>query len=227
MLGLLRWTGDRVVAVERAQLFGLPVLQVSLVPGGRWENHRLGRAARLLARHGVRRVLVPQKFNGWQELSRRGLRGVDPVPLYRAVADRLVLVELERRGVKSERACVALRGDCVDADLDRAARLLCPKVRTLIIQVERGGERLTRELYRTFGAAPRPEGQADVVARFSGIGRPGELVLCGQPELFGLELEAEGLALPKGLEPMPLLTALWQSGRLSLEELRVIAINFP
>ena len=213
--------------MERVQLLGMPVLRVSLASGARWENRRLHRAARLLARQGVRRVLVPPKFNGWQELKKRGLRGVDPVPLYRAMADRLVLTQLERGGVENERACVALRGDYVDADLERTARLLCPKVRTLIIQVEWGGERLTGELYRTFGAAPHPEGKPDAVARFSGVGQPGELALCGRSELLGLELAPESLALPEGLEAMPLLAALWQSGRLSLEELRVNTINFP
>ena len=213
--------------MERVQLLGMPVLWVSLAPGGRWENHRLRRAVRLLARQGVRRVLVPKTFDGWQELIRGGLRGVDPVPLCRAMADRLVLTELDRREVETRRACVALRGEYVDADLERTARLLCPRVRTLIIQVEWGGERLARELYRTFGAATQPERKPNAVVRFSGERKPGELVLCGQPELLGLEMEPESLTLPEDLEEMPLLTALWQSGRLSLEELRVNAINFP
>ena len=227
MLGLLCWSEERGVRLERAQLLGMPVLQVNLAPGGRWENRRLRRAARLLERQGVRRVLVPPEFHGWQELSKRGLRGVDPVSLYRAMADRLVMAGLERRGVENERACVVLRGEYVDADLERTARLLCPKVRTLIIQVEWGGERLARELYRTFGAAPQPEGRPDTAVRFSGEGQQGELVLCGQAELLGLGLDMDGSTLPEGLEAMPLLTALWQSGRLSLEELRVNTINFP
>ena len=226
MLGVLCWSKERRGRLERVQLMGLTVLRVSIASGGRWENHRLRRAARLLGRYGVRRVLVPPGFDGWQELNRRGLRAVDPVPLYRTMADRLVLAELARAGVKKERACVALRGEYVDADLARAARLLCPQVRTLSIQVERGGERLVRELYRTFGAAPQPEGKPNVVVCFGGAGKPGELVLCGRPELLGLELGMKDLTLPEGLEPMPLLTALWQSGRLSLEELRVTAINF-
>lgn len=225
MLGLLCWSEEREVKTERVQLLGLPVLRVCLSSGGRWRNHRLSRAGRLLARQGVRRVLVPPEFDGWQELSRWGLRGVDPTPLYRDIADRLVLAELTRRGVENQRACVVLRGEYVDGELERTARLLCPKVRTLIIQTQWGGERLARELYRTFGAALQPEGQADVVVCFSGPGRPGELVLCGQTELLGLKLEAEDLTLPGGLEPMPLLTALWQAGRLSREVLRVNAAD--
>lgn len=227
MLGVLSWNGQRDTTAERIQMLGLRVLRVSIPSGGRWEKHRLRRAARLLARQRVRRVLAPREFDGWQELERWGLYPVDPTPLYRAMADRLALADLGRRGVENRQACVVLRGDYVDADLERAARLLCPQVRALIIQVDWGGERLARELYWTFGAALQTQRHPDTVVRFSGKGQPGELVLCAQPELLGLGLEAEGLALPEELEPMPLLAALWQSGRLSLEELRTNAINFP
>lgn len=223
MLGLLRWTGERGVTTERAQLLGLPVLQARLGAGGRWEEQRVRRAARLLARQGVRRVLVPLEFDHWQMLERRGLAGMDPLPLYRTMADQLVLAELERRGVPEQRACVALRGEYADADLTRTARLLCPKVRALIIQADRGGERLARELYLEFGAVVPPCVEADAAVRFGGERQPGELVLCGKPELCGLELSVPELELPEGLEALPLLTALWQTGRLKPQCFRVIA----
>ena len=226
MLGVLVWHEERNVVLERTDLLGMPVLRVSVSPDGRWAARRLGRAGRLLARQRVRRVLVPDGFDSWRELDRWGLCPVDPLPLYRAMADRMVLAELARSGVENERACVALRGDYVDADLERTARLLCPKVRTLIIQAAWGGERLTLELYRTFGAAPRREVPPDAAVRFSGAGQPEELVLCGRPNLLGLEPEAAGAALPEGAEPIPLLTALWQAGRLSLEEIRLNDANF-
>lgn len=227
MLGMLSWSEERGVKAERVGLMGMPVLQVSFPGGGRWKKYHLRRAAGKLARQGVRRVLVPVGFDRWQELERYGLCPVEPAPLYRAMADRLALAELARRGVENRRACVALRGEHVDGDLERAARMLCPKVRTLLIQVDWGGERLSRELYRDFGAALQPEGRPDVAVRFGGKEQPGELVLWGDLEHSGLELETEGKTLPEGVEPMPLLTALWQSGRLSLEELRVNTINFP
>lgn len=223
MLGLLCWNEERAIRLERAQMLGLSVLRVSFAPGGRWEKQRLSRVARMLAGQGVRRVLVPPGFDRWQMLNRRGLTGVDPLPLYRAMADRLVLAELERRGVEAHKACVALRGECVDGDLVRAAYLLCPRVRTLLIQVEWGGEKLTRDLYREFGAGEPSCTRADVAVRFSGKGQGGELVLCGKPELPGLELEVPGLTVPEGAELLPLLTALWQAGVLHTKQLRVSA----
>lgn len=221
MLGLVSWSRERNVVVERTQVLGMPVLEARVPTEGAWEKRRLGRAARLLKRQGVRRVLVPRDFTHWDVLTSRGLTGVDVLPLYRAMADRFVLAELERRGVEAHRACVILRGERVDADLARAARLLCPRVRSVVIQVEWGGDRLVRELYWEFGAVAARQEVGGVAVRFGGEGQAGELVLCGRPELLGLELETAGLTLPEAPEPVPLLAALWQAGRLGVEKLRV------
>lgn len=217
VIGYLRWSEERGISMERRRLLGLPVLQVSLSPSGR----RVGQAARQLKRQGVRRVLAPKGFERWELLERHGVCGVDPLPLYRAMADRLVMAELGHRGVEVHRACVALRGEYVDGDLVRTAHLLCPRVRTLLIQVEQGGEKLTRELYRTFGAGVPLCAQADVAVRFGGGGEEGELVLCGRPELLGWELDVPELVFPEEVQPLPLLTVLWQVGGVNLDQIRV------
>lgn len=222
MLGVLRWSPDRRVVLGRGQVLGLPVLEARLDPGGRWGGRRLERAARLLARQGVKRILPLRDFSGQQGLERRGLLPVEPLPLYRTMAGELALAALSQTGKEAGRAGIALRGERVDGDLARAARLLCPRVRTLTIQVPRGGEQLARELYWEFGAAVSPEGETDAAVRFSGRGQDGELVLCGPtPQLLGLEIKAPGLDLPEELEPLPVLTALWQAGRLELEQLEI------
>lgn len=226
MLGVLRWGPDRRVALERGQVLGLPVLQARLDPGGRWGGRRLDRAARLLVRQGVRRVLPLRGFDNWKVLERRGILPIEPLPLYRAMAEDLALAVLHQTGKAPEQAGIALRGERVDGDLARAARVLCPRVRTLIIQVPRGGEQLARELYWEFGAAVSPEGEADAAVRFSGQRQEGELVLCGPaPELLGLKVNAHGLALPDELEPLPVLTALWQAGRLEREQLYITGVQ--
>lgn len=220
MLGMLCWSRGRV-RLKQTRILGLPVLQAQLQAGGYWEEQRLDRAARMLARRGVRRMLPARDFNGWHILERRGLVPVDPLPLYRAMAAELTLAVLKNRGLEVSCAAVALVGERVDGDLVRAARALCPRVRTLVLEVGYGRERLARELYWEFGAAVSVGTQADVRVRFSGPAQTGELALCGQVELLGLELETPGLELPEELEPLPLLAALWQAGLLRLEELRV------
>lgn len=213
MLGVL-CPGRGRMSAERRELFGVPTLWVTVPAGGIWEGHRATRAERLLKRHGVRKLLPMRGASTWNI----SIPAVDPLPLYRTMADRLILWELSRNGIEPERGTVALAGERVDGDLARTAHLLCPRVHTLLLEVECGGELLAMELYRKFGAAVNTTGRAAVCARFSGAGQGGELVLCGRPELRDLQVEVPGLSLPEQLEPIPLLTALWQAGRVDVKD---------
>lgn len=221
MVGLLQYSPGRSISLERTQLLGLPVLRVSLAFAGHWKKHRLSRAARLLKRHGVHTVLVPKGFDHWDIFATQGLTGVNVLPLYRAMADKLVLAELKRREVETQKACVILRGEQVDADLARTARALCPRVRSVAIQTQWGAQQLSRELYWEFGAVAATGERGDVTVCFGGERQEGELVLCTQPELLGLELQADGLTLPEEWEAQTLLAALWQVGRLTKEQILV------
>ena len=214
MLGVL-CAGKR--KAEPGNILGLPVLWVSVPAGGCWEKGRLVRAERLLIRRGVRRLLPVVDVLGW----RVSIPQVDPLPLYRAMADQLVLEALKRRGVEPFCAAVALAGEQVDGDLARTARLLCPRVHTLRLEVGRGGDRLARELYQKFGAAVSVGGRADVRGRFSGPVKGDEWVLCHRSKCLEMTVEAPGLCLPEQLEPVPLLTALWQAGRINVKDLRL------
>lgn len=227
MLGLVNWGEGRKVTAARERLLGMWVLRVCVPAGGRGERRRVKQAARLLSRQGVRRLLPLKEFGYWDILRAEHLRPVDPLPLYRTMADQLVLELLSRRKVPPGSAQVALCGEDADGDLTRAAWLLCPRVRTLTVQVDRGGERLAQELYRQFGAAVTVGGRADAAVRFGGVPQEGELVLCGTPDLLGLEPEVPGLTVPPELEPACVLTALWQSGCLGREELRVRSNKSP
>ncbi len=220
MLGVL-CPGQGRIKVERREILGLPVLWVYVPLGGYWEKHRLARAEHLLLRQGVRRLLPLRDAPGWKP----SLPEADPLPLYRAIADRIVLAVLKRGEKEPCCATVALAGEQVDADLARTARLLCPRVRTLLLEVGYGGERLARELYWEFGAPVGIGGQADVCVRFSGASRPGELVLCGKPELLGLKLELPGICLPEQVEAVPVLSALWQAGKINASDLFVCDKN--
>lgn len=216
MLGVL-YPGRGKFKIERVSVLGLPVLWANVPVGGFWETRRAARAERSLYRNGVRRLLPVQAATRWKV----SLPVVELLPLYRALADRMVLEVLKGRGVEARDASVALAGERVDADLARAAYLLCPKIRTLLLEVGDGGERLAMELYRTFGAAVRTEGRADLTVRFGGESRGGEMVLCGRPELLGVTVELPGFSVPEALEPMPFLTALWQTGRVNVKDFRL------
>lgn len=224
LLGMMCWeTGGRV-RVERGRVLSLPVLQVQLPRGGRWEGRRVDKAARLLSRQGVRRVLPLRQFDRWDILNSRGLWAVDALPLYRAMAAEIVLAALAQRGEDPHRATVILCGDHVDGELAAAARRLCPQVRQLVVDTRHGAQRLSRELYWQYGAAVEPGkgGQGGLSVRFSGAVGQEDLVLCARPRLMGLGVCAPGLAVPEQLEPAPVLSALWQAGLLPLEQVQIL-----
>ena len=143
---------------------------------------------------------------------------MDPLPFLRFYAGELVLAALLREGVAPQRGTVALRGRRVDRDMVRAAEFLCPRVRELAVSARQGGEELSAWLRREYGMPVRPDGEGIIAAvRFDetapgGGGR--ELSLYGGAlQLAGVRPRAA--ALEEGdREDLPLLAALWETGRL-------------
>ena len=216
MFGRLVFGRDGRERAERRELYGLPVLQVQVRPGGWLEKRRLGRGAKRLARAGIRRVLVPRDFDQWTILARWDLRPVDPVPFFRFYASQIILAALKRKGIAPNTATVALRGQRVDRDMARCAQQLCPLVRQVAVSAPQGGEELSRWLRREYGLPVQPDGaQVSLAVYFDGEeAGEGELLLWGaNPCLAGITPHAEGLE-QEDREDAALLAALWETGKL-------------
>ena len=209
-------------------LYGLPVLRCQADPEGFWGERRLKRAGRSLCAGGAVRALVPAGFDRWPLLLKLGLRPVDPGAFLRAQAAPLAASLLERQGLAPDRATVALRGRRADGEMLRAALALCPRVRRLTISAPQGGEELAAWLRREYGLPILP---ADAPAQAALLLQPGTepedanpcpaLTLFGpEPDLAGLRLSAPDLA-PTDREDLPLLSALWEGGRLAPERLKI------
>lgn len=227
MLGQLVFDGGRG-GPQRALLYGLPVLRCQADPEGFWGERRLKRAGRSLYTGGAVRALVPAGFDRWPLLLKLGLRPVDPGAFLRAQAAPLAATLLERQGLAPDRATVALRGCRADGEMLRAALALCPRVRRLTISAPQGGEELAAWLRREYGLPILP---ADAPAQAALLLQPGTepedanpcpaLTLFGpEPDLAGLRLSAPDLA-PTDREDLPLLSALWEGGRLAPERLKI------
>lgn len=227
MLGQLVFDGGRG-GPRRALLYGLPVLRCHTDPEGFWGERRLKRAGRSLCAGGAVRALVPAGFDRWPLLLKLGLRPVDPGAFLRAQAAPLAASLLERQGLAPDRATVALRGRRADGEMLRAALALCPRVRRLTISAPQGGEELAAWLRREYGLPVLP---ADAPAQAALLLQPGTepedanpcpaLTLFGpEPDLAGLRLSAPDLA-PTDREDLPLLSALWEGGRLGPEQLKI------
>ena len=224
MLGELVYCAGGDGRPRRQERYGLTVLRVEVCPGGWGEAGRLKRAARRLARQGAARVLVPEDFPFWEELSRAGLRPVDPLPLLRSCAAPMALALLRRQGEDPLRAAVALRGSRAERDLVRAAEELCPRVRDLCLSVQTGGGELERYLHRQYGVALRPDWDGVQAAiRFDPRAEEaGQAVLSlfgPEADLAGLAVSVPGLERQKEGQWLPLLEILWETGRLERTDL--------
>ena len=223
--------GRRPVVTEE-RVLGLRCLRVSVpVRPGLREDRRKRRAeqgAAALYRAGVRRALTAEDFPDWPTLEGQGLRSVDPEPFCQAIAVPLALAALRRAGILRVRATVALSGPRVSRPLFAAAERLCPQVRHLVVDVPGEGEELAAWLREEYGAAVlRPGGAApDVTLAFGpgGEERGTVLRLYGPvPGLAGLRPTPEEGGLPPDLAPLPLLSLLWECGRLTEGQIRIHA----
>lgn len=183
-------------------------------------EHRLARLEQSLLRKGVHRVVLPSDFFRSEAL--RYLSPVTPLPLYRGAADLLALAWLRRKGTPAGKSCVALSGSRICPELMETARRLCSCVRAIRLDVPgEAGEQLARRLCWEHGIPMvPPTACADLTVSFGGSAHA-QLCLFGDaPRLDGLSVAAPNIPLPKGMED-PILTLLWESGRLDRREIQV------
>ena len=220
--------GNRfLVRLSRERLLGLPLLRAE-VPGKSLTPRRVRRTARALRKAGVVRVLAPEEFPLWNEVLAQGLRPVETGELCRALAVPVTLAALAGDGVPLRQASVTLQGDRVTRALRAAAMELCPQVRQLLVEVPAGGAELQRELSREFGlpvVEGGPERQTHLTLCFSPSGRVGRgriADLSGEtPALAEYRFSLREGALPGDAAALPLLSALWASGRLERSDIAV------
>ncbi len=221
LVGVL-WSceGGRV-RLERRYMAGLWVL-AALVPGGGRQDRRCVRAARLLVRAGVRRVLVNRAFDG-TATARYGLKAVEVEELYRHMAAHLTLAWLKRQRIEAEKTTVVLCGQQVSPALSRTAEQLCPCVQNVIIRAGWGSERLQSRLYERYGMAAGPIVRERCVwVRFDGPDGGEDLYLEGVGLRTGaMRVRGEGVEVPPGLDADSFLCALWQAGVIENGKLRV------
>ena len=166
------------------------------------------RGARLLYRNRVRRVLTPPEFLWWPILGEIGLQPVETAQLRSALAPAWVQEKLKVHHVSPEAAVLCLKGERLEAEMERVARELCPKVRNLVIDAP-GGRLLAERLRREYGMPVLP-----------GRWPAAHLTLTfdGGPVFPGVQYAVD-IDLPEDCECDALLAALWEAGRISLGEI--------
>lgn len=208
MLGWICWSDEKRPRLGRTQLAGLPLLTLYLPEGPRGEERRVRRGARLLLRRGVKRVLTPDGFAWWSILTEQGLRPVSTRALRCALTPEWVEGSLAARNIQPTHAVLRLTGAQEGGDMERTARTLCPLVRNLAVDAP-GGAALAARLRREYGLPILPAlAEADLTLHFQ-----------EGPVLTGARYRLKDVPLPPDCEVLPLLSALWECGRVKTEDI--------
>lgn len=209
MLGRIRWGSGRKGVLRKEQILGLSILLVELPQNSRRLEQKIKWAAEVLRKNRVKRVLTPPEFSWWTILIRAGLRPVETRTLRTALAPDWVVAQLERRNVFPKDAVLCLKGERVEYDMERVARELCPMVRNLILDIP-GGYETANRLRRELGLPILPNGflDAHLTLRFD-----------EGPVLTGAEVVLPCRELPTDCEKFPLIGVLWETGRITAEEI--------
>ena len=120
MIGYIAYRDDvRTWSVEERRFLGLRLLGVTLPRGRKFLGKRCAlRAARAMGRLGIRQAVFPEDFP-WTELfARRGVLPVDPLPLYRRLAPRIVKQRMADLGLSPGAVTVAAVGEDRFSGLD-------------------------------------------------------------------------------------------------------------
>lgn len=209
MLGRIRWGSGRKVAVRTEQILGLPVLSVELPQNThKWERE-MEKAAVLLRKNRVIRLLAPPDFPWWPELMRLGVRPVETRMLRYMLAPVWVTAQLKRWNISPEAAVLRIKGERSDPALAQLARELCPMVRSLVFDVP-GGDETANRLRREMGMPVLPSDFSEVDLT---------LRLDEGPVLTGAEITLPGRELPTDCDRTSLIGALWENNRIKSEEI--------
>lgn len=193
-----------------------------------WKTWRLKRLAKALVRRGVKRVLVPEGFEGWPILKEAGLGPVETGPFCRLLACPIALAALSSGGIRPQEATVILRGERVTRAMRMSALALCPAVKNLLISAPIGGSALQAELHREYGVPALEDGptrRIDLAIHFTPSAGGGDRVveLSGpNPNMEEFTFALREDTLPQNCQPIPLLAALWETGRVESSRILII-----
>jgi hypothetical protein len=235
MIGYVAWTKGGRVTVREQSIGRLRFLSASIPQRGPAVLRRyfLRIAARRMSRLGIARAVFPPSFDALETFACWGIRPVDTLPLYRALAAQLVWAELAQKNLRESEALVAIYSDHLTAEVQRTVTALCIRCRYVLLCIADGdGERFCRRLRRELGvplvltAETARLAQADALVQFASMEEPptdGQAVL----SLYrGAErtlpaLRAEGVSPPTDCDSAMLYAALWETGILRTEQLRL------
>ncbi len=188
MIGYLSYTEEnKGWEVGVRKILGQPFLEARLGPGKRLaERFFAKRAARALARAGVRTAVFPRDYPHQEIFAKYGILPVDVLPLYRRMAPLIVRRKMSRQGLSPSTTTVAVAAERMTAEIGKLVTELALQVRYVMLTAS-GAEEFCQSLQREYGVsvlqnpAPRQIQRADVLLLLSppsgGIGAENAVTL--------------------------------------------------
>lgn len=210
MLGRIQWGEGRKFEMDEERLMGLPVQVLTLPLSARRRERVMRRSLSALSARGVNRVLLPPDWDLWELLRQCGLRRVETGAFRCALAPMWTNAVLRGKGISPERAVLVLSGERESVSMCHVARVLCPLVRNLVIDVPGDGE-LSKQLRRDFGLP---------VLSARGVRADARLAFEPDPVLRGcaIGIKMKDL-LPMECDSLSLLCVLWENQRIKTEDI--------
>lgn len=213
------------IKILKEHILEMPVLLVQVpVP---WRLRRVRRAARLLRRQGIARVLLPEDFPYRDQLEEWGIYPVETGEFCRRLAAPICLAALKQVDILPVDATVVLRGERVTRAMRMSALALCPQIKNLLIAAPTGGGGLQKELRREYGVPVLEDGGArtpDVAVHFAPAAGEGKVVvdLSGPfPSVETFTFTLKSADLPEDCARLPLMAVLYETGRLDPGDIAV------
>lgn len=231
MFGYMQWKpeGRPRIDLKPEMIGGATFLTLEVQGGSRRLRRRVSRAVADMERAGIRRCVMPPK---WPEEWRGGMLPVEEQGLRQTVFPQLLDRYCQERGLDLRDAAVLLSAPAADRQVWTTADLLARRSRYLILSVA-DGEELRRELLRRYGIAAVTGGRRPALQVC--FDRPRESVPalllgpdCTRRQNVIYELPPSLLTRLGEREPSSqLVSALWESGALPAEDIRVKSLGFP
>ena len=230
MLGYVVWSEEKGKSRgEEMYLAGVRFCRVAIGRGGAWERRRAERAAAIMARAGVRRVVFPEEFPYLPLFARWRIRPVNTAPLRRELVWPWLEERIDRLQTPHRQLSAAVCTASADRQQNRLVEHLVRRCR--YVMLDGPGEELARRIRREQGAVLRLDPgreeleKADILVLFTC-----REDLSGRNPIFcadypGAQVGRLSLRLPRVFWPGEnapqgeegLAAALWSAGVLSTD----------
>lgn len=237
MYGYIDWreTGKGGFSLQRTGICGVCFWELRVPkPGSLFFRQRLRRAVHTMHTNGVRRAVFPPDFPFAEVLAEEGITSLPEENLRRRLLEQLLKRACGGKKISASSWAAALYARGESRDVRDASRLLAEKCRYLQLHLAQDSGALEKELRYTYGVCAAPVGQRpDIAVTFDSGPQellPIPVIRLGEDcreQPITYELPAERLAwLGERAPTSQLVTALFEAGKLPLEEIHVKTLTF-